>query len=30
LKMLHGKAVVANSLKDFKEILGGAGLKANA
>jgi hypothetical protein len=30
LKMLLGKAVVANSLKDFKEILGGAGLKANA
>ena len=30
LKMLLGKAVVASSLKDFKEILGGTGLKANA
>lgn len=30
LKKLLGKAVVANSLKEFKEILGGAGLKTNA
>ncbi|WP_211232833.1 hypothetical protein [Desulfatirhabdium butyrativorans] len=30
LKILHGKAVVANSLKDFKEILVGTGLKATA
>ncbi|WP_028325418.1 hypothetical protein [Desulfatirhabdium butyrativorans] len=30
LKMLLGKAVVASSLKDFKEILGGTGLKATA